>query len=93
MEGYKLIVIEPDGVIHALYDDTLAKLGGRQKITRASNVEPESDGKGWSVILTDAEQNGKYRGHVVARNVPLRSTALQLEVDFIQTHILEKSNA
>jgi hypothetical protein len=88
MTGYKLIVIEPDGTINALYDEVLAKLGGKQKITRASSVEPEPDGKGWSVILTDALQNGKFKGHVVARNVPLRSTAIRLEIDFIETNIL-----
>ncbi|NDQ57288.1 MAG: hypothetical protein GZ088_09470 [Acidipila sp.] len=87
---YKLIKVTRNGTIQTLYSDDLARLAekGHQTVTRASNVEPAATGRGWDVVLTDAEQNGRFKAHVVARNVPLRAEALRLEVEFIQEHIL-----
>lgn len=84
----KLLTIEPDGTVITLYADDLPELG-KQSIERASSVEPEADGSGWSVVLTDAARNGKYRGYEVARYVQKREEALRLEVEFIQQHILQ----
>lgn len=83
----KLLVIREDGNVETLYSDDLPQLGP-QKITRASNVEPDPDGDGWQVQLSAAPQNGCLKGWVIARHVPTRAEALKLEVDFIQRHIL-----
>lgn len=83
----KVLTIEPDGTLLTLYADDLPNLGGIA-IARASNVEPEADGNGWSVILTNHPANGQYAGREIARHVPRRDEALRLEVAFIQENIL-----
>jgi hypothetical protein len=83
----KLIKIH-NGVVTTLYADDLPELG-TQKIQRASEVEPEADGDGWFVKLTDHPRNGKWAGHTVARHVPTRAVALACEIQFIQDVVLQ----
>jgi len=84
----KLITVEPDGSVITLYADDLPELG-KQTVARASAVEPEADGNGWSVILSQHPRNGKYKGREIARYVQRREDALRQEVEFIQRHILQ----
>lgn len=84
--NYKRVYVVENGTVKTLYADDLPKLGP-QKISRASNVEPNENGS-WDVILTDSPINGKFAGHVIARNVPRRDEAIKLEVDFINANIL-----
>jgi hypothetical protein len=90
MRSGKVYVIDKaTGTVTSLYsDDSPLNRLGPQTVSRASNVEPAASGQGWDVILTDNPINGKFAGHVVARNVPRRDLAIKLEVDFINEHIL-----
>lgn len=90
MKTTKVYVIDKaTGNVLSLYSDN-GPLGalGQQSVSRASNVEPAASGSGWDVILTDNPINGRFAGHVVARNVARRDLAIQMEVDFINEHIL-----
>jgi hypothetical protein len=87
--NYKRVYVIENGTVRTLYADDLPKLGV-QKISRASNVEPNANGT-WDVILSDNPLNGKFAGHVVARNVARRDEAIRLEVEFINQNILGRS--
>lgn len=83
----KVITIEPDGSVVMLHDDNGPKLG-RAEIARASEVEPEENGQGWYVRLTDHPLNGVHKGKYIARHVPRRDEAIALEISWIQQNIL-----
>jgi hypothetical protein len=89
-ESEKVITIEPDGTVLTLYADDLPELG-RTENFRASDVEPEENGRGWYVRLRDIPENGKFAGHYIARHVPKREEAIRLEIQFIQENILGAS--
>lgn len=84
----KLLVIDTDGTVNALYDDNLAFLG-QPEIKRASEVEPEPDGNGWYVKLSGDPRNGKHAGEYILRNGRSRAEALAFEVAFIQENCLK----
>ena len=68
------VVIKPDGTVHCIYGDELplARLG-RLNITRASNVEPDSNGR-WLADLSPV-------GGPTLGPFDQRSEALIAEVD------------
>ena len=73
------LLIEPDGEITAIYSDVLAPLisEGRAEISRASNVEPDPRG-GWTATMRDGALIGPFN---------LRQTALDAEVDYLETQL------
>ena len=75
------LVIEPGGQIRCLYDEAidLASMGSIT-ITRASQVEPDSDGKWWADL-------GPVNGPVLGP-FAVRSEALQAEKAWLETHWL-----
>jgi len=83
----KLITVQENGDVLALYDDNLPALG-KQIINRASHVEPSPDGNGWNVTLSNHAANGPWKGQVIGRNIRTRREALDLEVKFIQDIIM-----
>lgn len=84
------IVIDTDGSIEALYSDDKQALGRVVDVTRASHVEWGTiDGlTGWYVQLSDDPRNGEHAGKVIARGVPTRQAALDLEVEYLNKHCL-----
>ncbi len=75
------LVIEPGGQIRCIYDEALDLAGmGSTTITRASQVEPDSDGKWWADL-------GPVSGPLLGPFV-LRSEALQAEKTWLETHWL-----
>ena len=75
------LLVKPDGTVRAIYDETidLAVLG-RPTITRASQVEPDDQGR-W---LADLEPVG---GPVLGP-FDHRSAALEAEHDWLERHWL-----
>ncbi len=86
MKTDQVFLIE-NGNVSTLYSDDLPEDLGQQQTARASNVEPNEKGL-WDVVLSDHPRNGKFKGHVVATNIKSRKVAIQMEVDFINEHIL-----
>lgn len=78
------VIIQPNGDITTLYQEVLnlAALGDQQ-IERASQVEPDAQGRWWAQIL-DGPLLGPFS---------LRSEALAAEVDWLITHRLIPSEA
>jgi hypothetical protein len=70
----QVLVITADGRIRFVWDDDLAALceHGRPTITRAGDVEPTSDGSGWTADC-------RRIGGGVYGPYPLRQTALEHE--------------
>jgi hypothetical protein len=75
------LLVKPDGTVKAIYDEAidLAVLG-RPTITRASHIEPTSDG-GWLADLTPV-------GGPVLGPFERRSEALAAESDWLERHWL-----
>lgn len=74
-------MIRPSGQIACLYDERLplARLGGVH-IRRASQVEPDADGRWWTDLgLSSGPRLGPFA---------LRSQALEAEVAWLETHVL-----
>jgi len=86
MATTSLLVIDADGDIQTLYNDSLQNLGEVVAVARASNVEPGPGG--WDVVLTDEPRNGEFIGTVVGLGYKTRQAALDAEVDFINANIL-----
>jgi len=94
----KVLSIEADGSLTALYDDDLPRVGPRQ-IVRASTVEPDEHGL-WTVQLSDDPLNKQFAGEYLynewatdkdkihAKKFERREEALAAEVAFINTYIL-----
>jgi len=95
-----ILVISPDGTVHALYTDLidLRAFGGEIEINRASHVEWDATLGGWTVEFPD----GRYlcadreRGMVAARDddqsVYLlvwqsRQDALNAEIEYLQARL------
>lgn len=80
------IVIRPDGAVHCMYSDALdvrslgSALGAAPKITRASMVEPTTDGQ-WTADL--APSNGPELGPFSNR-----AEALAAESAWIDANVL-----
>ena len=76
-----LLVIEPDGLVHGIYDETinLAALGQLQ-ISRASHVEPDAHGQWWADLSpVDGPTLGPFS---------LRSQALAAEKTWLEDWLL-----
>ncbi len=75
------VVIKPDGSVHCIYGETLplARLG-KLHITRASHVEPTSDGQ-WTADLTPV-------GGPILGPFDQRTEALNAEVAWLKTNWL-----
>lgn len=80
--------IDVDGNIHGLYSDDVAQLGSRE-IARASNVEPDANGK-WFVQLTDDPRNGEHRNKIIGKDFESRDEAIKFEVKWIEENIIAK---
>lgn len=80
------LFISTSGLVRALYDEAIAvhELGTVQ-ISRASHVEPDSDGNWWADL---APQAGPVLGPF-----PQRSAALQAERDWLTQHVLLPSHS
>ena len=76
------INIDPQGTIRVIYDDMWLPLlqQGQSSIARVSSVEPDVSG-GWSADL--APVNGPKLGPYL-----LRQTALDAEIDYLNSHVL-----
>jgi hypothetical protein len=74
-------VIRPGGSIEFIYTDALAPLLqlGSAQVTRASHVEPDGTGAGWTADMAPI-------GGPVLGPYALRSEALQAEIAWIETH-------
>jgi hypothetical protein len=78
------LVIEPDGSIRAVYDETLdLSLLGQVSIARGSHVEPDKQGQ-WFADLSPVA--GPILGPF-----PARSAALAAEREWLETHWLLSS--
>jgi len=72
-------VVQPNGAIHCLYDESIdLSTLGRLSIRRASHVEPDANGQ-WSADLSPME--GPVLGPFSRR-----SDALTAERDWIEDH-------
>ena len=80
MDNLFKLAIAPDGVVTAIYSDSLADLlsEGRTEIKRASAVEPTQDGTGWLATMTDGSILGPFK---------LRSAALAAEVEYLEARL------
>jgi hypothetical protein len=76
-----LLLVDPRGVIRCLYDETLDLAGlGALSITRASQVEPDAQGRWYAdLALVAGPRLGPY---------PLRSEALAAERRWLEEHDL-----
>ncbi len=87
----KIITIDTDGTITAIYDDRLKGLAnhGTAETKRASHVEPGDPAKG--------QENSKWYADMAPSNGPVlgpfdsREEALGEEVVWLNTHVLESS--
>lgn len=77
-----LLDVSPNGTLTAIYNDDLVDLMGQAQvhITRASHVEPTTDGTGWMADLSPS--NGPLLGPF-----RLREDALQAEVRWLHEHL------
>ena len=75
------VVIKPDGSVHCIYGETLplARLG-KLHITRASHVEPTSEGNGLPIFRRSVVQ---FSGRSISER-----EALVAEVDWLKTNWL-----
>jgi hypothetical protein len=74
------------GTMTGLYSDRNADLG-KQHIRRASNVEPDQNGK-WYVELSNDPLNGVHAGKLIGSGFATREAALEFEVEWINKNIL-----
>jgi hypothetical protein len=75
----KVFVIDPDGRIHGLWDDTIDfREVGECRVERASSVEFNNDTKKWDIHLAD----GTYIG-----SEDSRAMAIQWEVEYLQERL------
>jgi hypothetical protein len=73
------VLIESDGTVTTLYDERLdLQALGALKLTRASHVDPDSEGQWWAQLI-----QGPTLGPF-----PNRSAALAAEVDWLNRHRL-----
>jgi hypothetical protein len=76
------LIVQPDGTVECLYDDTLDLAGlGRLKIVRASHVEPTPSGQ-WTADLSPVD--GPVLGPFCTR-----TEALQAERTWLEEHLLK----
>jgi hypothetical protein len=76
-----LLVVGPSGRVRAIYSEVIdLEALGRPAITRASQVEPDDEGR-WSADLRPV-------GGPVLGPYPLRSQALEAEVAWLEAHWL-----
>lgn len=81
--------INETGEALTLYSDDLVELGGQRQISRASHVEPASEGDGtWEVKLGDDPILGKWAGKLIGNGFTTRKEALEFEVNWINQNIL-----
>ncbi len=77
------LVIEPDGTVHCIYDETIDLTAlGSLSISRGSHVEPDESGQ-WHADLSPVA--GPNLGPFVAR-----SEALSAEREWLEQHWLSK---
>jgi hypothetical protein len=75
----RVFVIDPDGTIHGLWDDTIDfREVGECLVERASSVEFNNDTKKWDIYLAD----GTYIG-----SEDSRGAAIDLEVSYLQERL------
>ena len=75
------LVIQPDGTLHCVYDEAIDLTAfGQLTISRASQVEPESDGH-WYADL--APVSGPRLGPFVRRSDALTSERSWLELQWL----------
>lgn len=85
----KVFIVEPDATILTMYDDNMVGLG-KHTITRASEVEADTEGK-WFVKLGNDPELGEHAGRVIGQGFSTRQAALDFEVQFINQFLKGKA--
>ena len=76
--------ISADGTINSLWHDMLSEIEGKKTITRASNVEFDSDAQGWIVTI----ETGMYKGCCIPEVFKQRSKAIDAEIDLFNSTLM-----
>ena len=79
--------ISTNGTLTKIYNDEDAALlaRGKASIARASHVEPTADGTGWTADMSPTTLG------VILGPFPLRQTALEAEVQFLDSLLFRSS--